>query len=258
VNSSHLLPLFLFGTILFIAFTVTVILAGLILMRRQIKNRLARQQMEFDHSRSLLDTRVEVRENTLNMIAQELHDNITQAMTGCYMQVNAASEFIQAEQGKEIFEDAKTHLLNVIRDVRLLSHSLATGMVEHRELQDAIQAELSRIQAFTAIECSLESDTLVELPPHKRLLLFRTVQETLQNALKHAEAKQILVHIHDDKDYYYLSVTDDGRGFDDATLSSDSFGLRSIRERIEMLKGNLQIVSKPGSGTVVKLRIPIN
>lgn len=179
-------------------------------------------------------------------------------MTGCYMQLNALSEYISSEHGRRAAQEAKSHLLKVIRDVRLLSHSLATGMVEHRELHDAIQAELTRIQTFTNIDCSLEPDTLVELAPDKRLLLFRTVQEALQNTLKHADARHIKVHISNDEQNYYLTVTDDGKGFDATNLSGSSFGLMSIRERIEMLHGKLQILSEPGMGTVVKLRIPIN
>jgi signal transduction histidine kinase len=192
------------------------------------------------------------------MLAQELHDNITQAMTGCYMEVNAAAAFINDEQGKEIVKDAKEHLMNVIRDVRLLSHSLATGMVENRPLDEAIQAELTRVQTFTNIECSLESDTFFELPPDERLLLFRAVQEALQNAVKHAEANCIDVHMASDAKQFYLSIADNGKGFDRSVLSSHSYGLMSIKERIERLDGELDVVSVSGKGTTIKLRIPIN
>jgi signal transduction histidine kinase len=258
VHNPQLLPYFIFGTLLVTGFALAVIISVVIQKQRQVKARLARQQMIFDHSQSLLHTRVEVRETTLNMLARELHDNITQAMTGCYMQVNALSEYVSAEPGRKLAQEAKDHLMNVIRDVRLLSHSLATGMVEQRELHDAIQAELTRIQTFTNIACSLEPDTLVELAPEKRLLLFRTVQEALQNTLKHADARHIKVHISNDEQNYYLTITDDGKGFDAAALSGNSFGLMSIKERIEMLQGTLQVVSEPGIGTTVKLRIPIN
>ncbi len=258
MHNPHLLPFLIFGTLLITAFAFAVIISVAIQKQRQVKNRLARQQMAFDHSQSLLNTRVEVREMTLNMLAQELHDNITQAMTGCYMQVNSLSEFVSAEAGLKVAREAKDHLMNVIRDVRLLSHSLATGMVEHRELHDAIQAELTRIQTFTKIDCSLEPDTFIELQPDKRLLLFRTVQEALQNTLKHAEAKRINVHMGNDEEYYYLTIKDDGKGFDTTTLTGNSFGLMSIKERIEMLHGKLQVLSGAGTGTTIKLQIPIN
>lgn len=257
-NNVHILPFYIFGTILISAFALAVLGSLIIQKQRQVKNRLARQQLAFDYEQSLLNTKIEVREATLNMLAQELHDNITQAITGCYLEVNAAAAHIRSPEGKEIADNAKEHLMNVIRDVRLLSHSLSTGMVEHKDLYDAIQAELSRIQAFTSIDCQLASNTLVELQPHQRLLLFRVVQEALQNTLKHAAARNIRISMDDDGRSYYLAIVDDGIGFDlSAAAASHTYGLYNIRERVEKLQGRITVLSQPGEGTRIELQIPI-
>ncbi|MEO6833610.1 MAG: sensor histidine kinase [Chitinophagaceae bacterium] len=255
--NSPLLPYFVFSTLLISGFALTVIVSLVIQKQRQVRNRLARQQMAFDFDQSLLNTRIEVRENTLSMLASELHDNILQSMTLCQMGLSTALNTEQPEEKAALINEAKQTLTTLMRDTRMLSHSLASGMVENRPLEDAIQAELSRIQALTNIQCNLELDTLEELPPNQRLLLFRAVQEALQNTLKHAKATRIDIRIYDENQRYFLSIADNGKGFDPSTLSNNSLGLMSLRQRAALLNGNLHIKSSPGAGTIISLELPI-
>lgn len=258
MHNPRLIPVYIFATILIVALTVGVIISVIIQKQRQFRNKLARQQLAFNYSQSLLNTKIEVQETTLNMLAQELHDNITQALTGCFMQINSAAEFMEHKTGTAIINAARENIKDTIRDVRLLSHSLATGMVEKRELHDAIQAELSRIEAFSNIACALKSVSLHEPEPEQRLLLFRIVQEALQNVLKHAEANNITVNIDSDDNIYHLSISDDGKGFDISGADDPkTLGLMNIHQRVEMLAGSLKISSAPGTGTSVHIRIPI-
>ena len=189
MHNPHLIPLFIFGTLLITAFGIAVVISLIIQKQRQVRNLLARQQLAFQYSQSLLTTRIEVQETTLNMLAQELHDNITQMLTGCFIQLASASEYNVLSDCRARVEEVKVNLKAVIGDVRQLSHSLATGLVEQRDLQDAIQAELTRIEKMAGIRCELYSDSIHELQPDQRLILFRAVQESLQNILKHAAGK---------------------------------------------------------------------
>jgi len=238
--------------------TFAVVISLVMHKQRQVKNRLARQKMEFDYSQSLLKTRLEVQETTLNMLARELHDNITQSLTGCYMQFNIASGMTN-EVAKETFLcQAKENLLGTISNVRLLSHSLATSMVEERNLDDVIQAELGRIQTFSKIHCMLRSESLHELEPEQRLIVFRIVQEALQNILKHARAKNITISIDEIEENYRVRITDDGQGFDtEAALVRGSLGLISMQERVTMLKGDWKLNSNLGKGTIIDLTVPL-
>ena len=253
------MPLFIFGTFLITASIVTVFISVIIQKRKQVNSRLQRQKLEFEYSQSLLNTKIEVQETTLNMVAQELHDNVVQALTGCFMQVSAMERYIRNEPGIKAVKHAAAELGNVIRDVRLLSHSLASGLNEERELYDAIQAELIRIETFSGVKCVLRSDTIHELVVEQRLLLFRIVQEGLQNILKHAKAKNITVSIDSDNSTYHLRLQDDGQGFDISSMKNGaSLGLSSMKDRIAMLRGQLDIISERGKGTLLDIRIPIN
>jgi hypothetical protein len=257
VHDPQLFSLYLFGTLLITAFSLAVIISLVIQKQRQVKARLARQKLEFEYSQSLLNTRIEVQENTLNMLARELHDNVAQSLTACFMQVSTAGMLMTSDRGKEIMHETKENITNTIRDVRLLSHSLATGMVEQRDLHEVIQAELSRIEAFSNISCTLRSDTIYEPEPEQRLLLFRIVQEAIQNILKHARATSITIRLGSTEDHYNLSVTDNGCGFDLSSVRPVSLGLASMEERVALLKGSCTIDSKPGSGTTINIHIPL-
>jgi len=258
VGNSQLLPLFIFGTLLVTAFAVAVIFSLVIQKQRQVKARLERQRLEFHYNQSLLNTKIEVQETTLTMLSQELHDNVAQVLTAGVMQLNPAVELMQDEQGKAILNAAKKTIKSAISDIRLLSHSLNTGLVEHRDTGEAIQDELTRIEAFSKIRCKLQSEEEHDLPPEQRLLVFRIVQEALQNILKHAKASSITVAISSTDEQYRLQITDDGIGFNvqDGRLSN-SLGMNNIRERTSLMRGTLNILSAPGKGTTLDLQIPI-
>ena len=258
MGDSQLLPLFIFGTLLVTAFAVAVIFSLVIQKQRQVKARLERQRLEFHYNQSLLNTKIEVQEATLKMLSQELHDNVNQVLTAGVMQFTSAGIYMQDETGLTIMETAKKTIRSAIRDIRLLSHSLNTGLVEHRDTAEAIQDELTRIEAFSNISCTLQSEEEHDLPAEQRLLLFRIVQEALQNILKHAKASSITVTIRSTNDQYKLQVIDDGVGFDvhEARLTN-SMGMNNIRERISLMRGTLNILSAPGKGTTLDLQIPI-
>ena len=88
--------------------------------------------------------------------------------------------------------------------------------------------------------------------------LFRLIQEAVQNALKHAEAKRIQVKLSIAKELVSVVVKDDGKGFDMSVQKEGSFGLMGMRERVELLEGALSINSAPGAGTLVLIQVPFH
>lgn len=259
MHDTHLLPLYIIGTLLVTGFAVTFVIFVVIQKQRQVKSRLERQRLEFHYSRSLLNTKIEVQETTLQMVAGELHDNINQILGSSFMQLSAAETYMQEDAGKALVKEAKGMVRKAIKDIRLLSHNLNTGMVEHREIEEAIQDELDRISAFSTIVCTLDSEATHEPAPEQRLLIFRIVQEALQNVLKHAKARTIDIVINSSATSFELTLTDDGRGYDveAARASKASLGMRSILERASMLNGIVKMTSAPGEGSTLALQIPL-
>ncbi|MEM8891425.1 MAG: ATP-binding protein, partial [Bacteroidota bacterium] len=87
--------------------------------------------------------------------------------------------------------------------------------------------------------------------------MFRIVQELLRNTVKHAQAKELIVQVQTDPDQISLTVEDDGIGYQDSNSKSDGIGLMNVRSRVELLKGSLDIDSRPGKGTSIYICIPL-
>jgi signal transduction histidine kinase len=89
-----------------------------------------------------------------------------------------------------------------------------------------------------------------------KLLLYRLAQESLHNIVKHAQAHQVSVELVWQEDQIYLTIHDDGKGFD-TTIPAQGLGLRSMQERITQVEGELKVSSKPGEGTIISAQIPL-
>jgi signal transduction histidine kinase len=146
-----------------------------------------------------------------------------------------------------------------VKELRLLSHSLNTSLIEKRDLEEAIETELSRIRAFSPIKCQLLVEgNAPELTPETRLLIFRIIQEALHNVVKHAGASAVTISIQYQPNGLQLCIRDDGRGIDMTKLAnSASVGMVNMRQRASLLHGNLEIASDGQTGTSVTLKIKL-
>ena len=92
----------------------------------------------------------------------------------------------------------------------------------------------------------------------KELVLFRIIQEAINNIIKHAEASSILIKLIYNSTFFKLSISDDGKGFESKDCQERATGLKNMEKRAIMLHGTFQIISKRGIGTTILLEIPIN
>ena len=98
----------------------------------------------------------------------------------------------------------------------------------------------------------------IRLPSKFEVALFRLVQESVQNALKHAESTHIQVKVEVKKDQITVVIKDDGKGFDQNKEKTGSFGIMGMKERVDLLEGDIKIDSKVGTGTVILIQVPLN
>jgi signal transduction histidine kinase len=257
VHDSNLIALYTFGTIAVAGLIAALIFAFVLYKQRQAKTVQEQKLRLHDYNAKLLQTKIEVQDATLNAVGMELHDDIAQTLTAHVLQLSAFGRTLPQDGTQTELEGYKQGIRDVISKVRLLSHSLSSNMIENRSMEAAIQAELKRIAAFSRISCVLDVDTVYEPQPRERLLLFRVLQEALQNILKHAGASSIKVSISLMDGQYSLQIADDGRGFDMAGDKMPStMGLHNMQERMLLMLGSLQIHSDIGKGTTLVLQIP--
>lgn len=258
MSSSSLLVFFIFGCIIITALASAVIIYVRVVNGRQVAEGLARQQLQFDFQEALLRSRLEAQETTLSAVSLELHDSVNQMLTSGVFQFRIAEEYMRHAEGLDALRAGRASVQQAIASIRALSHSLHTEVIADMSLAEAIEQELKRAAASKAFETKLEVEGDWEPGHDARLIIYRIVQEALQNVHKHAAAKQVVLRVRSTPDNYSLSISDDGIGFDTAApTSAPTLGLRSMQERISLLQGKFSLLSEPGSGTTINLNVPI-
>jgi nitrate/nitrite-specific signal transduction histidine kinase len=194
-----------------------------------------------------------------NRLARELHDSVTQSLYGLVVFAGAGQEVIEAGDGKR----ARDHLARIedaaqkaLKEMRLLLYELRPPMLEEEGLVGALQQRLNAVEGRTGLHVRLLVDGEIDLPAPVEEGLYRIAQEALNNALRHAAATSVAVHLQADGEGLELDVEDDGVGFDVAAAADrGGLGLASMRERAQALGSRLDILSQPGEGTTVKVRV---
>jgi signal transduction histidine kinase len=258
VNNPHLILLFVLGTLIITGFAIFIIISTIIQKQKQFHTQLAQQKLAFNYQQTLLRSRLEVQESTLNSVARELHDSVNAILTGGAMQIRIAETIMNDDDGKKILEDALDSINTGINSIRELSHNMHTGVLSDIGLAEALRRELERITRFSDIKYELKIAGKMEPIEEHQILLYRACQEVLQNVLKHAQASLINVEIDGTPSSYSLSISDNGVGFEMDRQGKTSFGLQSIQERLSLAKGKSEIRSKPGEGTTIALCIPLD
>ncbi len=194
--------------------------------------------------------------------ARELHDETLQGLNALRLGLAAAGRTEQSPTAKPVFAESVEQLEETIATLRALITDLRPAALDALGVKAAIETLAER----NAHE-ELEIDISVELAYEQRLkptrlmdeletALYRITQEALTNATKHRQATRIVIEIHEDSTTVHLSVRDDGHGFD-PDAQSGGFGLLGIRERTELLNGELQVSSTPEKGTTLRVRLPV-
>jgi two-component system sensor histidine kinase DegS len=205
---------------------------------------------------------IEAQESERLRLAQEIHDGPAQALSNAIFQV----EYIERVTDTDV-DLAKTelrYLRDLLRrdlgDVRSFISQLRPPVLDELGLDGAIQDTIDIIRVATGAAISAELDAPSEaLSDADRTVVLRVAQEALQNVRKHASASNVTVRTRQEVGAWVLEVADDGRGFevgDVAARGRRNFGLQFMHERAELIGARLDVRSRPGDGTVVRLAIP--
>lgn len=204
---------------------------------------------------------IESQESERKRIAVELHDSIGQSLivirNRALMGLNSADKQERViAQMEEISESAA----ETITEVRRISQNLHPYQIEHLGLTTAIETMIENADEASTIEFEKEIDDIDGiLSKEAEINLYRIVQESINNILKHSEAKRAKIKINKSNEFLNILIEDDGKGFNGQNLSlmSSGLGLTGIRERAKMLDANHEITSVEGKGTSVSLQLKL-
>jgi PAS domain S-box-containing protein len=203
---------------------------------------------------------IEAQEKERTRIARELHDDINQriALYAVELEHLQQSNCLNGE-GRRRVTDLQQHITEIGIEVQAISHRLHSSKLEILGLVSACRGFCREVAEQHKVTVDFAAEGVPrEVPQDVSLCVFRILQESLNNAIKHSGAQHFEVRLGGVSDEIELTVRDSGMGFDaPAALSGHGLGLISMRERASLVKGTISITSKPMAGTEITLRAPI-
>lgn len=208
-------------------------------------------------NQELLQTQIEIQEQTLKNVSQEIHDNIGQVLSLVKLNLNTFTDTTESDTQKKI-RDTKELVSKAINDLRDLARSMHGEKIAEIGLQQAVDNELKILQNTGQFQTHL---TVIgeryKLKPQTQMVLFRIVQEALHNDIKHSKAKNISVYFDYGATAFTLTIKDDGIGFNMEKLQSakTGIGLKSMKNRASLVGGEFSINSLENKGTDISIGI---
>ena len=199
-----------------------------------------------------------VREEERSGIARELHDELGQALTALRIDLGWLRGKCDQLGDPVVARAGAAYALveRTIDALRRISEGLRPGMLDVLGLAAAIEHYVSQFQERTGIVCKLSMNREeFEIGDMLATAIFRVIQESMTNVLRHAGASELLVAIEEDEREIRIRVQDNGQGFQNGA-SKKTFGLLGMRERVKMLGGSIEITSQPGQGTRIDACFP--
>lgn len=193
-------------------------------------------------------------------IASDLHDGVGQMMSAVKMNLSsiASKLTLHNEQDAVLLEKTLALVDESCKEVRTVSHNMMPNALLKSGLSSAVRSFLDKID-HKKIKVNLHTEGLENrLPDTIEIILYRVIQETVNNVIKHAQANQLDIALIKDKDGISCTIEDNGIGFNHSTNSSEGIGIKNIKARITYLQGTVEWDSSINNGTLVAVHIPLH
>jgi signal transduction histidine kinase len=237
---------------------IFLLLMILLFIRKQRRNQQEKEELKNRFEQTLLKTQIEIQEQTLSYISYEIHDNIGQILS--------LAKINNLQVNKENFE-SKTELIDeligkAVTDLRGISHNLNHNNFHQIGFYESIIQLLHSIEKtgkYTTSINTIDADEIEAFVSGNDIILFRMIQEIINNIINHASANHINLSIEKKDQFIIIKIIDNGIGFDTAIIKQENqgIGLHNIYTRAKIINLDVEINSSIGAGTVVVLKMKI-
>lgn len=251
--------LIIITTLIFLIAPAFLVLYIFIYNQRKKRHIEEKKLMRLTFESELIKTQMEIREQTMQTIGADLHDNIGQLLSLTSLTLNSV-KLEDAEKAQLKIDAALDLTMRSIKEMRLLGKLLQGEQLIALGLPEAIRHEINWMERSGQylVNYDIEGEQPAQNNPDKDLILFRILQEVFNNIIKHSKAKDISIKLVYNEQGVRLQVIDNGMGFEVNHLSEDQkgMGLLNIQKRAEIVGGEIFIQSQPGEGTCIDIFIP--
>ncbi|TAL47964.1 MAG: PAS domain S-box protein [Chitinophagaceae bacterium] len=231
-----------------------LVLANDVTVRLKADAEIERQRIL--QQKLIAETSIKVQEREREEIGKELHDNINQILATAKLYLDSSIK--KEGQHTELLQKSKENIILAIEEIRKLSHTLVAPSLGDITLTKAIKELINNLHLATQLQIELSMTNYNENAVNNdiKLMIYRIIQEQVNNILKHSRAKNAIIQLSIKDELIYLTVEDDGIGFD-SSKSYGGIGLRNINNRAGFYDGITRVISEPGKGCTLEVSIPV-
>lgn len=247
---------------LFICIALVLIIFIIYFQKKKYEHKEALVSVEEKNKRQLMQSKLEVAEQTRLYIAQELHDNIATLSSLLKINLSLIASTADEQKKHDLINQSKELAKTLTMEVKQLSVTLNTDRIIQMGLGQAIGLEVQRMQKLNLFEIvySIHGEEWL-IPADRQIIIFRICQELLHNILKHAQPQKVSIILDFAPSMLTIDIQDNGKGFNMAStrtvpVGTDGSGLINLPNRVKLIGGTLYLDSAPGQGTRSLIQIP--
>lgn len=215
-------------------------------------------ELEKDKQLLTIDAMLKGQEDERSRIAKDLHDGLGSLLSGTKLSfMNVKENLLLSPEHTKLFDKSISMLDNTIGDLRKVAQNLMPEALVKFGLQDAVRDFCDTIQSTSGLKVNCQHFGAVRrLDNTAEVFIYRIIQELVNNVIKHAEAKEVIIQLTFEPTKIRITVEDDGKGFDKGILTNATgAGMANINYRMQYFNGSSDIITEPGKGTSVNIEL---
>ena len=247
------------GVVVMLLLALALVAFFLIYQKKLVSQQLALQTIQSAYQKELLVAAIEAGERERQRIGSDLHDEIGSTLSAANLLMGQLARSVGGGD-QALVASVRESLSDSIQNVRNISHNLHPVVLARFGLAEALHSLYFAGAGPLADLIEVQVDLDVTLPYPQELALYRIVQESVNNALKHAQATRITLALTQQRMQLLLVVSDNGQGFDyrhTQQSNTSGLGLKNLEARVSLLNAVLHLDSAPGRGTQIRVIIPL-
>lgn len=244
--------------LLFVSFLIALIIS----QRKKIQYQRSMQRLKEEQQNQLIEAAVKSEETERHRIAETLHDEVGAILSSAKLHLLGIKANTLDEGDQQLHEKGRTLMNEVISKVRGISHNLHSNILREFGLNEAIRDFIKKTVNSSALEAGTELDDTYTTSGHDAdISTYRMVQELVNNIIKYADATKLLISSAVENNLLHITLYHNGQGldqpeFEELSFRKEGLGLKNIRNRIILLRGNIRF-SKDNDGYRIHIRIPV-
>lgn len=224
-----------------------------ITVRKKLEKELLSQKIE--QQKLITDVTIRAQEKERNELGKELHDNINQILATVKIYIGMLKN---KQQGNELIEKSYQYVSQAMEEIRKLSKTLVSPSLGGASLKQSLETLVNEVNVIGTpqihLNYQIDNNQLIE--DRKQLTIYRIVQEQITNIRKHARAEEATITVKAEEGNLLLTIEDDGAGFD-TSQKAKGIGLQNINSRVQFYSGQMTLISQPGNGCKIEIKLPL-